>query len=150
MDMTYACTHTHTYTHTCMHTHLEIMISDIKMPGVIKVGILKNSFQHSNNISCHRWLHYLSICIVMIYQLGKMVCTGWVQGTVIARGFNNYWIIIRPIYSNRGSLLSLSKLQLGVTVKPLNKGRIKFWGQYKLSYCVLCREIFLFSEVQMY
>jgi len=60
-----ACTHTHTYTHTCMHTHLEIVIGDIKMPGVIKVGTLKNNFQHSNNISCHRWLHYVSICAVM-------------------------------------------------------------------------------------
>ena len=47
-----ACTHTHVDAmHACMHTHLEIRISDIKMPGVIKVGILKNNFQHSNNIS---------------------------------------------------------------------------------------------------
>ena len=63
-----ACTHTHMYTHTCMHTHLEIVISDrdIKMPGVIKVGILKNEFQHSNNISCHRWLHcvFVSLCTI--------------------------------------------------------------------------------------
>jgi len=47
-----------------MHTHLEIVISDIKMPGVIKVGILKNNFQHSNYISCHHWLHCVSTYIV--------------------------------------------------------------------------------------
>ena len=60
-------------------------------------------------------------------QFGKWYILGVyrVLCTVIARGFktnHHYWIIIR--LNKRGSPLSMSKLQLGVTVKPPNKGCI--------------------------